>query len=128
MKFIWRKWTEDDELLEIARERGTTTYHPMGSCRMGPKTDITAVVDHNLKVYGIENLRVVDASIMPTMLSANIHAGAYDDCRKSIRSNIRFSFKNLIIIYSFVFNFVLCITKTKIIGINSVNKVTEINI
>ncbi len=66
----------DDELLEIARERGTTTYHPMGSCRMGPKTDITAVVDHNLKVYGIENLRVVDASIMPTMLSANIHAGA----------------------------------------------------
>ena len=66
----------DDELLEIARERGTTTYHPMGSCRMGPKTDITAVVDHNLKVYGIENVRVVDASIMPTMLSANIHAGA----------------------------------------------------
>tara|TARA_B100001093_G_scaffold28563_2_gene25030 strand:+ start:912 stop:2552 length:1641 start_codon:yes stop_codon:yes gene_type:complete len=66
----------DDELLQIARERGTTTYHQMGTCRMGPKSDPTAVVDHNLKVYGIQNLRVVDASIMPTMLSANLHSGA----------------------------------------------------
>ena len=66
----------DDELLQIARERGTTTYHQMGSCRMGPKSDPTAVVDNNLKVYGIQNLRVIDASIMPTMLSANLHSGA----------------------------------------------------
>ena len=66
----------DDELLQVARERGTTTYHQMGTCRMGPKSDPTAVVDNNLKVYGLQNLRIIDASIMPTMLSANLHSGA----------------------------------------------------
>ena len=66
----------DDELLQIARERGTSTYHLMGTCRMGPDTDPTAVVDNKLKVYGIEGLRVIDASIMPTMLSSNLNAGA----------------------------------------------------
>ena len=66
----------DDELLQIARERGTTTYHMMGSCRMGPNTDPTSVVDDSLRVYGIDGLRVIDASIMPTMLSANLNAGA----------------------------------------------------
>ena len=65
----------DEELLQIARERGTTTYHQMGTCRMGPKTDPTAVVDSKLKVYGLNNIRVIDASIMPTMLSANLHSG-----------------------------------------------------
>ena len=66
----------DEELLQVARERGTTTYHQMGTCRMGPKSDSTAVVDDNLKVYGLKNIRVIDASIMPTMLSANLHSGA----------------------------------------------------
>ena len=66
----------DDELLQVARERGTTTYHMMGTCRMGPKTDPTAVVDDSLRIYGLEGLRVIDASIMPTMLSANLNAGA----------------------------------------------------
>jgi choline dehydrogenase len=66
----------DDELLQIARERGTTTFHVMGSCRMGPSSDATSVVDEKLRVRGIDNLRVVDASIMPTMLSANLNAGA----------------------------------------------------
>ena len=66
----------DEELLQIARERGTTTYHQMGTCRMGPKTDLTAVVDNELKIYGLKNIRVIDASIMPTMLSANLHSGA----------------------------------------------------
>ena len=66
----------DDELLQIARERGTTTYHMMGTCRMGPNTDPSAVVDDSLRVYGLDGLRVIDASIMPTMLSANLNAGA----------------------------------------------------
>jgi len=64
----------DDELLAAAKERGTTTFHPMGSCRMGPETDATAVVDDQLRVHGIEGLRVVDASVMPSMLSANLNA------------------------------------------------------
>jgi choline dehydrogenase len=64
----------DDELLAAAKQRGTTTFHPMGTCRMGPRTDPTAVVDDQLRVYGMEGLRVVDASIMPTMLSANLNA------------------------------------------------------
>jgi choline dehydrogenase len=64
----------DDELLAAAKERGTTTFHPMGTCRMGPETDPTAVVDDQLRVRGMEGLRVVDASIMPTMLSANLNA------------------------------------------------------
>jgi choline dehydrogenase len=66
----------DDELLQVARERGTSTYHMMGTCRMAPDTDSTAVVDDNLRVHGLDGLRVIDASIMPTMLSANLNAGA----------------------------------------------------
>lgn len=64
----------DDELLDAARARGTTTFHPMGTCRMGPATDSTAVVDDQLRVHGLDGLRVVDASIMPTMPSANLNA------------------------------------------------------
>jgi choline dehydrogenase len=66
----------DDELLEAARHYGNTTFHVMGTCRMGPETDSTAVVDEQLRVRGMERLRVIDASIMPTMLSANLNAGA----------------------------------------------------
>ena len=65
----------DDELLAAAKERGTTTFHPMGTCRMGPENDPTAVVDDELRVRGLQGLRVVDASIMPMMLSANLNAG-----------------------------------------------------
>jgi choline dehydrogenase len=64
----------DDELLGAAKERGTSTFHPSGTCRMGPATDPLAVVDDQLRVRGVEGLRVVDASIMPTMLSANLNA------------------------------------------------------
>ncbi len=64
----------DDELLGAAKERGTTTFHPAGSCRMGPATDPHAVVDDQLRVHGLEGLRVIDASIMPTMISANLNA------------------------------------------------------
>jgi len=64
----------DDEMLQVARERGTTTFHPMGTCRMAPRTDPTAVVDDRLRVYGIDGLRVIDASVMPMMPSANLNA------------------------------------------------------
>jgi choline dehydrogenase len=64
----------DDELLGAAKQRGTTTFHPSGTCRMGPASDALAVVDEQLRVRGLEGLRVIDASIMPTMLSANLNA------------------------------------------------------
>lgn len=64
----------DDELLAVAKERGTTTFHPAGTCRMGPASDPLAVVDDHLRVHGLDGLRVIDASIMPTMLSANLNA------------------------------------------------------
>ncbi len=64
----------DDELLAAARQWGNTTYHVMGTCRMGPASDPTAVVDEKLRVRGMEGLRVIDASIMPAMISANLNA------------------------------------------------------
>ena len=64
----------DDELLNSAKEIGQSIYHLMGTCRMGAQTDGHAVVDTNLKVHGLENLRVIDASVMPTMVSANLNA------------------------------------------------------
>jgi len=64
----------DDELLGAAKQRGTTTFHPSGTCRMGPASDALAVVDEQLRVRGLDGLRVIDASIMPTMLSANLNA------------------------------------------------------
>ncbi|NKB55134.1 MAG: choline dehydrogenase [Alphaproteobacteria bacterium] len=64
----------DDELMDFARGIGTTAFHVMGTCRMGPASDPSTVVDDELKVHGIEGLRVADASIMPTMPSANTNA------------------------------------------------------
>jgi choline dehydrogenase len=63
----------DDELLDYARQYGSTAYHLIGTARMGPATDRTAVVDDQLRVHGLIGLRVVDASIMPTMPSANTY-------------------------------------------------------
>ena len=62
----------DAELLEFARATGTTVFHPTSTCRMGP--DPAAVVDERLRVHGIESLRVVDGSIMPTVVSGNTNA------------------------------------------------------
>ncbi|MEJ1975947.1 MAG: GMC oxidoreductase, partial [Acetobacteraceae bacterium] len=64
----------DDALLDFARRTGSTCYHLIGTARMGPATDPTAVVDDQLRVHGMEALRVVDASIMPSMPSANTYA------------------------------------------------------
>jgi choline dehydrogenase len=64
----------DDELLQAATKRGTTTFHPGCTCRMGPADASWAVVDDRLRVHGLEGLRVIDASIMPRMISANLNA------------------------------------------------------
>ncbi|MGB6007867.1 GMC family oxidoreductase [Castellaniella sp.] len=61
----------DDEILHFCREHGATIFHPVGTARMGPATDRDAVVDARLRVHGIEGLRVVDASVMPTIVSGN---------------------------------------------------------
>jgi choline dehydrogenase len=64
----------DDEFLMAATERGTTTFHPGCTCRMGPADSTWAVVDDQLRVHGLQGLRVIDASIMPRMISANLNA------------------------------------------------------
>jgi choline dehydrogenase len=64
----------DDEFLAAAIQRGTTTFHPGCTCRMGPVDSTWAVVDDQLRVHGLQGLRVVDASVMPRMISANLNA------------------------------------------------------
>src|SRR5271168_4144937 len=64
----------DADLLAFARDTGSTVYHPTSTCRMGP--DPSAVVDERLRVRGFERLRVIDASIMPTVVSGNTNAAS----------------------------------------------------
>jgi choline dehydrogenase len=62
----------DEDFMAFARERGTTVFHPCGTCKMG--NDAAAVVDSRLRVRGIGGLRVIDASIMPNLISGNTNA------------------------------------------------------
>ena len=62
----------DTELNEFIKNKGDTAYHPCGTCKMGK--DNTSVVNEKLQVYGVENLRVVDASIMPKIITGNLNA------------------------------------------------------
>jgi choline dehydrogenase len=67
---------DDEGLLEYIRSSGQTSWHPIGTCRMGPDGDVAAVVDPQLRVRGVQALRVVDSSIMPTMPSSNTNAAS----------------------------------------------------
>lgn len=67
-----RNYQTDEELLEAARQYSQTIYHPAGTCKMGQ--DDLAVVDDRLRVHGMEGLRVIDAAIMPEIVSGNTNA------------------------------------------------------
>ena len=64
----------DEQLAQAAGDIGTTIFHPVGTCKMGPADDRYAVVDSRLRVYGLTGLRVVDASVMPTITSGNTNS------------------------------------------------------
>jgi choline dehydrogenase len=66
------KVVSDEDILNFCRQRGSTVYHPTSTCRMG--NDPLAVVDQRLRVRGLEGLRVVDASVMPDLMSGNTNA------------------------------------------------------
>jgi choline dehydrogenase len=67
-------YESDEALVEAAGNIGTTIFHPVGTCKMGPASDPVAVVDARLRVHGVAKLRVVDASIMPTIVSGNTNS------------------------------------------------------
>ena len=66
--------TSEEDLQRAAGDLGTTIFHPVGTCKMGPAHDDSAVVDDELRVHGVGRLRVIDASIMPTITSGNTNA------------------------------------------------------
>ncbi len=67
-------YESDEALVTAAGNIGTTIFHPVGTCKMGPATDAGAVVDERLRVHGIAQLRVIDASIMPNITSGNTNS------------------------------------------------------
>jgi len=64
----------DEQLEHVIRTTAVTAHHPAGTCRMGAASDPMAVVDAELRVYGTEGLRVVDASVFPDLVGGNINA------------------------------------------------------
>jgi choline dehydrogenase len=73
---------DDAALLEFCRDAGATIFHPSGTCRMGD--DAMAVVDARLRVHGLQGLRVIDCSVMPTLVSGNTHAPAVMIAEKAV--------------------------------------------
>ncbi len=68
------QYESDEELAQLAGDIGTTIFHPVGTAKMGPASDPLAVVDARLRVHGVAGLRVVDASVMPTITSGNTNS------------------------------------------------------
>jgi len=68
------EYQSEEELQRAAGLVGTTIFHPVGTCRMGTTDDPAAVVDNRLRVIGVDGLRVVDASVMPTITSGNTNS------------------------------------------------------
>jgi 4-pyridoxate dehydrogenase len=66
--------TSDEEIDAHIRATGISVHHPLGTCKMGTEGDNTAVVDGQLRVFGVDRLRVVDASVMPDLVGGNINA------------------------------------------------------
>ncbi len=66
------QYQSDDELIHRAGDIATTIFHPVGTCRMG--SDNMAVVNTDLQVHGLERLRIVDASVMPSIVSGNTNS------------------------------------------------------
>jgi len=64
----------DADLIKAAGEIGTTIFHPVGTCRMGPRGDARAVVDGRLRMHAVPGIRIADASVMPTITSGNTNA------------------------------------------------------
>ena len=65
---------DSTQIESFLRDHSDTEYHPVGTCKMGPSTDRMAVVDSELKVHGLQGLRVIDASVMPNLISGNTNA------------------------------------------------------
>jgi choline dehydrogenase len=68
------QFQSDDDLARLAGDIGTTIFHPVGTCKMGPASDPNAVVDTRLRVHGVAGLRIADASVMPTITSGNTNS------------------------------------------------------
>nr|XP_034826639.1 glucose dehydrogenase [FAD, quinone]-like [Maniola hyperantus] len=83
-------WGTDEYFLCLIRHYTSTTHHQCGGCKMGPKSDKKAVVDSELRVYGVKRLRVIDASIMPVVIRGNTAAPTMMIAEKGIDSVIKY--------------------------------------
>lgn len=79
------KLDDEEALRDFVRQTAKTVYHPVGTAKMGPDSDPMAVVDSQLRVKGVEGLRVADASIMPTLVSGNTNAPSMMIAEKASR-------------------------------------------
>ena len=71
---VLKSITDNEELVQAGSEHTQTIFHPVGTCKMGLQDDPTSVVDEGLRVHGLKGIRVVDASIMPTIVSGNTNS------------------------------------------------------